>query len=368
MLPPPTRYALLLVFEYRRSAMRADVPNPLLSMSVDLAIAWNLCINRFHIPRRNITVVTDLRGGPATMFPWEPLHCDDCNPRVRQLSCPDARAIAREIAQFTEHTVRGVREVSKGDVPVDEVFVYISCHGAQIPTPHGDDDTALIFTNSEGTSRRYLRSSDIFRLLFGNMHIEADGHMVVPIAVRRMISSPGGRPYPQFSDDSVEFRLLPRADGDEHRVSRGLPRETRMLVLMDACHSCSMTHFEYRFDAATREMVMTREPDTNPTPLCVCLSAAQDTCVAPSTSYGSAFTRYMHSILMARHAPTTLAQMHGLIYDRLPEILRRCQPALTATTPHAHDILPLLMPVPLPIDPGCHCHLCDSHHRCSHST
>lgn len=370
------RHALLLVFEYKRVEAAIDTPNPLLSMDKDLTVAYNLCRDRFKIPPQNISIVTDLRPQRGVMGPWDPLDNDPMkNPRIVRLYVPDIAKICREIAQFVENTVRGIREITtkSGDV-IHEVFIYISGHGAQIPNPcrHADNDeemdNALIFTSADGKSRSYLRDDIIFQILFGLVDIEHDGTMTVPITTRKLKrSKEDGSLYYQFSDSMVSFRLTP---GVKERIrpveldekpeasavvaytprghprfvkDRGLPITTHMLTLIDTCHSGTMTDFHYIYNPLGQRMELTRKPPADHAfPLCICLSAACDQEEAPSTTTGSTFTRYIQSLFMGLRGTVTVREIYEMIYAHLPKLLERCRPTITATIDDPDCFLPLL--------------------------
>ncbi len=373
------RHALILVFEYRRAPNANDVPNPLLSMDTDLKLAYEMSRNRFQIPAQNITVVTDVKPRLGVMAAWDPLDRDPYkNPRIIRLNCPDITKVCREIAQFVENTVRGIREVpvTKGDGTLHEVFIYMSGHGAQIPNPHRHDDNsepqdnALIFTTADGTSRRYLRDDHIFRILFGQVDVDENGIMAIPITNRQICRSKrDGSLYYNFSDEVVTFRVTPGVDEhkrlplpneypDEEDIvaytpsgrhvkyvkDRGLPPTTHMLALFDTCHSGTMTDFHYIYRDGYMEL--TRKPPTackrEAFPLCICLAAANDEQEAPSTSAGSPFTRHLYNIFNQLQGTVSIKEINDLIYDRLPPLLRKCRPTITATIDTANCLLPLL--------------------------
>ena len=170
------KYALLLVFEFRRPHNVVDSPATLISMDVDLSLAWDLCISRFGIPANNITIITDLQHNPNKDYSWE--RCT----KIKRLLYPDIELVTREIAQFVENTIRGINDTIKGD-ETDDVFIYISGHGGQIPS-EDEYDNGLIYTTSDGRFRKYLRNSEVFNLLFGQIEVESDGRMTVPITTR----------------------------------------------------------------------------------------------------------------------------------------------------------------------------------------
>lgn len=341
------RHALILVFEYERTSNAVDVPNPLLSMETDLKLAYELSRNRFGILPQNITVVTDLKPKKGVLSAWDPLSSDPLkNPRIVRLLHPDITRICREIAQFIENTVRGIREitVTKGEECIHEIFIYLSGHGAQIPNPIEEDerDNALIFTTVDGMNRRYLRDEDIFRIFFGHIDIDDSGYMTIPVYTRDVCRSPkDGSLYYNFTDDTISFQVTP-SEGKSERKDRGLPSRAKLLVMIDSCHSGTMTDFQYMYKNGT--MIETsRLPSPRRTyPMCICLSAANDDQEAPSTSAGSPFTRHMYNIFNSLRGTVSIHEIYNLMYRSLPGLLRKCGPTITATTSSASTLLPLL--------------------------
>lgn len=370
------RHALLLVFEFKPISGALDTPNPLLAMDTDLKLAYTMARERFRVPPQNITVVTDIRPRRGTMGPWDPLNEDPLkNPRIVRLYCPDITKICREIAQFVENTVRGIREVAmKGGEVTHEVFIYISGHGAQIPNPcrHADNDeemdNALIFTSADGKTRKYLRDDHIFRILFGQIDVDENGVMAVPITSRKLRKSKtDGSLYYNFSDELVTFQVTPGVKDHVRPVipgerpddfdivaqtprgrrlirDRGLPAATQMLTIIDTCHAGTMTDFHFIYNPRRGTMELTRKPPNSrfAFPLCICLAAACDTEEAPSTSNGSAFTRHLFGIFNQLRGTVSIREIHDMIYENLPKLLEKCGPTITATFDDPEFFLPLL--------------------------
>lgn len=366
-----SRHALLLVFEYRLDGIRAkggvpiEPPGPLLAMNTDLTVAYHLATQHFGIDRKNITVVTDVVPPYGQARPWDPLVSSGENPRIVQLPYPEITGIVREIAQFIENTIRGIDDtVSKGHVITNEVFIYVSCHGAQIPTIPSEVgeldpmDNALIFiTKREGKyyERRYLRANDIFKLFFGHNIVSEEGIMTVPITRRsRVTSMVDGKSIQHyvFEDDEVcRIRLTPikalepRSTRLEYRnpLMRGLPITTNMLVLFDTCHSGSMADFHYVYDPIDCEMKPTANlPCGYEYPFCVSLAASEDSSDAPSTSNGSPFTRCVFNIFKEAKCGLSIRQFHEMIYKTMPRLLQSCKPTICATVCNHDSVIPFL--------------------------
>lgn len=371
------RQALIIVFEYRTDYINAkkgvsiEPPHSLLAMNTDLTVAYDLATKNFGIERKNITVVTDVVPPKGQNRPWDPLSSDGNNPRIVQLPYPEITYVIREIAQFIENTIRGIADiVSKGANITNEVFIYVSCHGAQIPAIPGEAneldpmDNALIFMarrNKKYYERRYLRANDIFRLFFGHNYVDPQGYMSVPITRRTRIESEGRSPsvrgsYYVFDDDEVcRFRLTPTKDAnplstrDDYitKSGRGLPVHTNMLVIFDTCHSGSMADFHYVYDPKRKGMVQTLNlPSGYQYPFCVSLSASEDTSDAPSTSRGSPFTHCLREIFSRAKCGLTIEEFHTHIYRTIPRMLRESKPTICSTINNHNQMMPFLGHLP----------------------
>jgi hypothetical protein len=347
------RHALLLVFEYKCQSGMAS-PGPLLSMHTDLQLAYQLATEKFQIPRQHITVITDVVPPPASGRPWDPLRATGENPKIIQLAYPDIAIIVREIAQFIENTIRGVADtVRKGSEVTNEVFIYISGHGAQIPTIGADellneeDNALILMTYTEtGHERRYLRSGDIFRLFFGQIPVTESGAMMVPIT--RRVSVPDMRINPTYcfeDDESCHVQLTPGGIPGSPRINyvtdRGLPITTSMLVVFDTCHSGTMSDFHYVYRPEQRMMCASNSlPGGIRYPYCVSIAATEDSRDAPSTSNGSPFTRHLYAVMQEILQPITIRDFHTLLHRQLPRLLASCSPTICATVCDATRTLP----------------------------
>lgn len=352
------KYALIMVFEYRKVNRFADTPQTLLAMNVDLNKAYSLSVERFGIPPGNITIVTDIRQDPAIRNAWEPLSPNPLKrPKIVRLATPDIKVVCREMSQFVENTVRGIREVvSKGPDTRHEIFTYISCHGALIPSLDGfGKDNALILTTDQGTSRCYLRDDNLFRILFGQLDVDDAGRMSVSITRCH-------RPKRTFYEDQIDYMITPAQrridvnDPDEYDMvlkspsgkyfipDRGVPEDSHMLVIVDSCHSGTVTDFHYVYDPHMRGFKPTMKFDylNRRYPTCICLAAAQDQEDAPSTPNGSIFTRYLVSVFNELKHSINIADFYDLLYEHLPKILGKCKPTITSTIDDVNIHLPFL--------------------------
>ena len=360
MYPLKTRHALLIVFDYQSLRKKCkehliDPPSGLLAMDIDLNNAYKIATDHFKIERKNVTVITDIIPNPGKERPWGELNSDGNNPKIIQLMYPEITLIIREIAQFIENTIRGIDDiVSKGRNAVNEVMIYISCHGSRLPSLDGEHmDNSLTFTTRIGDTieRRYLRSNDIFRLLFGHIPIEDSGRMLVSITRRESLlyNSRKSGNYEYFEDEACEFHLTPSSSyvkdskRKTYQSERGIPINTEMLVMIDSCHSGGMTNFHHFYDPNIKDMKQTKHFNTYfQHPYCVSIAAAQDISEAPSTSLGSPFTQTLYDIFKNYSCGLTIKQIHERIYKLAPRMLLKCKPTITSTFSNPNDIVPFM--------------------------
>lgn len=364
-----TRHALIVVFDYKLSHITPndiimDPAGQLLSMHIDLYKAYQLAIKTFGISRRDITIVTDIQPDNHRR-PWEPLKRGSDNPRIVQLTYPEITYVAREVAQFIENTVRGIGDiVSKGFTVTNEVFVYFSCHGGQLPLEinhegeHDFMDTALILMTKRDKKyyeRRYLRATDIFRLLFGHISISEEGEMIVPISRRTKIhGSTKQKAYYLFEDDEAcKFQLTPgsminsNSDRADYKTNRGLPLETQMLCVIDTCNSGTLTDFHYVYDSNSGNMKPTfRLPLDLKYPYCVSLAASENKSISISTTQGSPFTQHIAEIYATAKCSMSIREFYDVLYASIPKMIEMCKPTISSTSSDADRIMPFMSDLP----------------------
>ncbi len=373
------RYALLLVFEYKRVSNKVDSPKELYSMITDLKLAYDLSINKFNIPKQNISIITDVK---TKDYPWLPLKCDNCNPKIKIIDHPDIILITREIAQFVENTIRGIGEINKGEDETNEVFIYISGHGYQISSDTESDklDNSLHLTNDDGSKSRFLRNSDIFDLLFGKVPIGDNGSMKIPMTYRNLeINDTDKKLYYKYYEDTITFDITPLSENRSHHndeivtgyspksynALRGLPRDTNMLMIIDTCNSGKMANFHYVYNPEFNNMEITHALPTsiNSFPLCICISATEENIQTYSTFKGSPFTRYIYNLLKEIDKSLTIPEMYNLIYNNIPENIKIAKPNITSTSSYLGNYIPLLQSYTF--KNKCCCKLCNEKNNCS---
>jgi hypothetical protein len=397
------KHALLIAFEYNNPIPYSEPLTKLLAMETDLDKAYIMANTFLDIPRHNITIVTDIIPAYRQKRAWDPLKPGIENPRIVQLPYPDITRILREMAQFIENSVRGIENsVNKGVVVTHEIFIYFSCHGVLIPVSKNTYDNALVFLTKRGSvlERRYLRNIDIFGLLFGQIKIEENGRMLVPITKRKTIfeSPSAGEEKERFyvfdEEECSEFYLTPSEpqeplgfnsltlDLDNSDISsptsispsslfiapqsqsssnefslpkkretyyreRGLPPGTNLIVVFDACNSGELADFHFTYDPESDKMVPTHNfVEGQNYPYCVSLAACQNESPAPSTEHGSPFTRCLFNIFKEIKYKISIKELHTLIYLNAPKILIKCKPTICSTINDANYIIPFCKDYP----------------------
>lgn len=363
------RHALILVFEYRFDITRIpqDVQVEeelisLLAMFLDLVLMYRLAREKFGIEEENITIITDVRPPPGQKYPWT-MKRDGKNVNLIRLNYPCIEAVTRGIAQFVENTIRGIEDlpITKGSEFDHEIFFYASGHGALIPASldmYGfidDEDTSLIFFKRKDNllKRAYLRRQDIFSILFGHINVEEDGTMRIPYTTRSSKKINHIKTF-NYSDSYFKITLTPTKSVDDrstrleyNRNNRGLPVKTNLLCIIDTCHSASITDFHFVYDPGNNRMIQTNKmPIKYPFPVCICISASEDSSEAPSTSNGSPFTRSIFNIFSTINHSASIKLFHEILYDSIPKISLKCKPTITATTSSIYQPIPFINNLP----------------------
>lgn len=304
-------YAILLVFKYHHYDYDSNIPGELYDMENDLHRAYWLAIERFNIPKSNITIITDIPPPQRNekMDPWEPLQKVDEGFRlvrvhrrkpIRQTTsrnhpgsefepgpileneyAPSIEVVIKELIRFMELTIHGIK--SKGKT-VPKIFFYTSMHGDLIPvnrkrslletveevsfvtksdsdgqsavSDKGDPnyDNALIFTNSTGTGRCYLYNKVIFDILFGRIPVKLDinskGEKCGKISIP-IVHRFGFSPKVIFDERLYTLSITPIP---KMLYNHGIPPETNILAIFDTCHSASLSRFHYTYSPETRNM------------------------------------------------------------------------------------------------------------------
>lgn len=305
--------ALLICFTYRRNIHGESKISTLSGTHNDIRMMSIFCKER-GIPPENITIITDVSEVCS--------ETEGCN--IRFLMYPTPQFFCRELAQFVENTSRGIEdECHKGDGNMPEILIYISGHGSQIniTVPEERQEQAMVLLENEGNSLRYLTTKDIFNILFGRIHIEHDGLMRVPIYSKTIsrvpINSSVSNKYENQEQSNMEYilvylsptiqsptspSLISKPYRSTYLANRGLPPWSRVLIVVDTCHSAHMTHFPYIYFPDEQKMnpvsSMDEFVDHVDMPYCISISSCEIDKVTKSPCEGSHLTQVIFSQLM----------------------------------------------------------------------
>lgn len=351
------KYALILAFSYPKTDDSINI-QPLCSVPHDIKMIYDLC-KSLSIQDSNITIVTDVSRLPDRIY--------NCN--IRSNPFPSDIFVCREICQFLENTIRGIEETTfKCDNDFPEVLLYISGHGSNLIV---DDELqqGIVLYNESGDCLKYLLSKDIFNIMFGNLDINIDGYMNIPLysALKR---------YKKIENE-FEIRYVPETLGllepitvrlsppvaspinspdmivkpyrSTYLANRGVPFSTRMLIIVDTCYSEHMTYFPYIYDPKSQKMLETLNSNvecSSSMPYCISISSCERDRKTVATSSGSSLTKILHMNLLNQKININIAQLHYIIYNSnngiINQILRNgsSHPIITSTHSNSNLQIP----------------------------
>jgi hypothetical protein len=337
------KYALLMIFDYKvdERSLSPNLfvehkPTSLLSMFTDLKSIYDLSKNTFKIPEENITIITDINPSDNEKYPWI-MKQNNKNVNLIKLKYPDIEIITKAMAQFIENTIRGIKEtiVYKGENIKHQILFYLSGHGSMF----NSHETALIFMKRKENvlQRCYLHRDEIFNILFGKLHVNNNGLMKIKCYNRNVdINSLKWN----FEEDSFYVKLLPiNSKRNSYEINRGIPLDTEMLVLIDTCHSSTITNFPYIYDGKT---MIKRTDIKNKYPICISIGASQDISNAPSTIRGSPFTESICTIFKNLKYSVSIKTFYNILYSTIPQILEESKPTITSTIDDPNQQIPFL--------------------------
>lgn len=350
------KYALILAFTYPRAIDANYDIQSLPSALVDIGMIHKLSI-KMGIQPSNITIITDIP--PMKKIPAELRLCN-----IHTNPFPSDTFVCREICQFIENTIRGIEDSSyKSGDNSPEVLLYISGHGDRIKI-NDVEHQGIILTDEEGINLKYLLSKDIFNIVFGGFEIENSGRMEIPtyskIRILKKIQD-CGKTVTRYENIGIEEKITislpaivnsPNVSPDcniedikpyrsSYMTRRGIPVLTKMLIIVDTCHSEHMTHFPLLYNPKDQIMIPTinMNIDTNiDLPYCVTISSCEAGKTSIQKNSGSSLTRILYLGLMNISSKLTISQLHYIIYNSdnniIKEILRTdsAHPIITSTS------------------------------------
>lgn len=294
------KYALLTVLNYSPDESGFS-KIPILQGSVnDLNMMVNFCKNKL-IPNQNITILTDLYRIPESY---------DCH-NVKKCRFPTCDFVCTEILNFIENTIRGIKDGYQSD-EIPEVLIYFSCHGSEIKIsfPEERNDQAIVLYDRI-TSLRYLTTKDIFDMLFGRVFISDIGIARIPVYKKIKKIKKINDTNVEISSSEMELLEIqlskPTETPENNLISyrssyltkRGIPPLSKVLIIMDSCHSEIMTHFPFVYFPIHRSFrehcIYNSFVNHVDMPYCVCISSCEIGKLTRSSYSGSDLTKLIFS-------------------------------------------------------------------------
>lgn len=346
------KYALILAFTYPKIHNANYELQSLPSALVDIGMVHKLCLKMGILPH-DITIVTDI---PA--MKRLPSELNECN--LHRNPFPSDTFVCREICQFIENTVRGIKDVSyKSGDKYPEIFLYISGHGDKLKID-GIEHQGIILTNDDGTNLKYLLSKDIFNIIFGNFYIDNTAIIEIPTYTKLRILKKYEEEGRQFMkaenlgiEEKVTVKLTPTIPSpantpelaiknyrSSYLTHRGIPVLSKMLIVIDTCYSEHMTYFPYSYDPRSQLMIPTSNINIDvgtDLPYCVTISSCEANKTTTQKDSGSSLTKILYMNLIGIKTKLTISQLHYLIYNTKNNIIKEllssesAHPIITST-------------------------------------
>ena len=325
-----SRHCLIMVFEYAHCLSKSSTPRELLGMGKDIERAFYTANTICGIPRKNITIITDvstIRAG--TDFPWEAGKGDaeneSDNPTIVRLIFPSINIVAEAMMKF----INKIHFLEQGKDRKVELFSYFSGHGVTFtdPTPgaNGKKTSCIILIDSQGKERRYLAKKELVNIFHNKFKPNQMGVVTIPIVQRKLIPRIGITEYVYYTSE-----ILVNSGASD--VPEGAVR-LETFFIYDACQSGSLSGLKYKYVTDNIfEQAFEEEMDI---PLSMAVSATNDLQDAPSCSDGSPFTSQMCGLIKQNRTdrePLTVRNLSRNIQRNLhPLLVRRCTPTISVS-------------------------------------
>lgn len=348
------KYALILAFTYPKIHNSNYELQSLPSALVDIVMVHKLCLKMGILPH-DITIVTDIP--PMKKLPSE---LSECN--LHRNPYPSDIFVCREICQFIENTVRGIKDISykNNNDNSPEIFFYISGHGDKLKI-NDIDNQGIILTNDDGTSLKYLLSKDIFNIIFGNFYIDDTGKIEIPtynkLKILKRIEE-DGRNFMKSEnlgiEEKISIQLTPTVESPQNSpdiaikpyrssylTHRGIPVLSKMLIVVDTCYSEHMTYFPYSYDPRSQTMITTSNINIDvgiDLPYCVTISSCEANKTSTQKDSGSSLTKILYMNLIGIKTKLTISQLHYIIYNTKNNVIKEllmtesAHPIITSTS------------------------------------
>lgn len=328
------KYALILAFYYPRIMGASYEIQSLSSQLNDISMICKLC-KSMGIQKENITIIADI--SPMKKIPSCIQECV-----LKTYPYPSDIFVCREICQFIENTTRGIEDsLYKNNHDKNEILLYISAHGENIQID-GTEKQGITLTSDDGLNLKYLLSKDIFRMIFGNFNVSSCGKMEIPIYskvnIQRKVQSENSH-YMIVEkvgiEEKITLLLSPTVPSpvntpehsnyrSSYNTMRGLDVNSRLLTIVDTCHSEHMTYFPYKYEPRSQRMIETNNFNFligTDLPYCVTISSCEEQKTTKSEKSGSSLTRILYMKLMDYQNKIDISQLHYLIFNSKNNII-----------------------------------------------
>lgn len=327
------KYCLITVFDYAGTLSKIGTPRSLLGMIKDVERACYVAHVLCNIPRRNITIITDIVNVRSIGFLSDEPSDGDF-PTIIRLIYPSINIVVESMLKF----VNKISYLERGKNRKAELFCYFSGHGVTFNDPReeakGKKTSCIILIDNTGRERRYLAKGELLDIFHNRFKPDDLGMVTIPIIQRKLLP----RTYSTEYIYSASNITVNSGNTDAPNVG------TDILFLYDACQSGALPGLKYRYMQGNMfELVFEEEMDI---PLSVGISATNDMQEAPSCMDGSPFTSQICSFIeRAKEDKEKLnvRKIHSDIYKNLhPLLVKRCSPTVSISIPSLSVEAPII--------------------------
>lgn len=316
-----SKYCLIMVFDYQGTLSKTGTPRGLLGMAKDIKNAFNAAHVLCGIPKKNITIITDVNpSSPKSPCPWEVESPDKDNPNVIRLMYPSISVVLESMLKFI-NKIWMIEHDKKRKV---ELFSYFSGHGVTLndpSNPRGKKTSCIILINSSGKERRYLTKKELINIYHNRIEPDNLGMVTIPIIKRKLLPKTNNNEY-IYTSSTVNV----------DSGATGVPRvDIEMFFLYDACQAGSLSGLRYKY-ISDNVFESTYDEDIK-IPMSMAISVTNDTQEAPSCTDGSPFTAQMCELIRKTKEEKdvlTVKRLQNNIRQNLhPLLVKRCTPTIS---------------------------------------
>ena len=304
------KYGLIIAISYCQYEENIKI-SPLQGTYKDLEMMVEFCINK-NITCDNITIITDLITIPE--------NCIDKN--VKKIEFASCFLMCKEICEFVENNIRNTSETP-------EIFIYFSCHGSKLKIISDNnilDDEAIVLKDFTGSYLRFIRTKDIFNMLFGRYSISEDGIITIPTykKCRKIIRDKMFRKECIVGVvENIQISMKVPVESPEEQFNnftrssylknRGIPYNSKVLIIIDCCYSGRMLSFPYLFENFELVKINNKNLDTEDVAYCVCISSCESNKSTRSENDGSLLTKLIFNKLLKIREPLIFSDIYNIL-------------------------------------------------------